>query len=95
MGREDYTQSKMSYDLRRLRLKGIIFKLGGHNRYVLTSYGRKVALFFTKVNSRLFHTGFSIVTSEEEVPHPLRQALAKVNREIGALCKKAKMGLTA
>jgi hypothetical protein len=43
-----YTQGKMTYDLRRLRLKGLIIRVRRTHRYVLTPLGRRVALFMTK-----------------------------------------------
>lgn len=48
-----YTASQMSYDLRRLRLHGLIQRLPGTNTYVLTSDGIRVALFYTKVHDRV------------------------------------------
>ena len=42
---EAYTQAQMSYDLRRLRLKGIIQRLEHTNTYVLTPDGQRIALF--------------------------------------------------
>ena len=38
-----YTASQMTYDLRRLRLKGLIFRPPRTNRYFVTPYGWKVA----------------------------------------------------
>ena len=35
----------MTYDLRRLRLKGLIARIPDKNRYIVTSYGLRVALF--------------------------------------------------
>jgi predicted MarR family transcription regulator len=37
-----YTTSQMTYDLRRLRLKGLITRLPHTNTYVLTPDGQKV-----------------------------------------------------
>jgi hypothetical protein len=50
---QDYSQSKMSYDLRRLRLHGLIQRLPHKNTYVLTSDGIRVAVFYTKLQNRL------------------------------------------
>jgi hypothetical protein len=47
-GPKGYTPSRMSYDLRRLRLKGIIVRIPATNRYVLTPLGRRVSFFMTK-----------------------------------------------
>ena len=50
---QDYSQTKMSYDLRRLRLHGLIRRLPHKNTYVLTSEGIRVAVFYTKLRNRL------------------------------------------
>jgi predicted MarR family transcription regulator len=43
----------MSYDLRRLRLHGLIERLPHSNTYQLTSEGIRVAVFYTKLQNRL------------------------------------------
>ena len=43
----------MTYDLRRLRLHGLIQRLPGTNTYLPTPDGIRVALFYTKVHDRL------------------------------------------
>jgi predicted MarR family transcription regulator len=43
----------MSYDLRRLRLHGLITRLPRSNTYVLTPEGIRVAVFYTKLQNRL------------------------------------------
>jgi hypothetical protein len=50
---QDYTQHQMSYDLRRLRLHGLIQRLPRSNTYVLTPDGIRVAVFYTKLQNRL------------------------------------------
>jgi predicted MarR family transcription regulator len=49
----DYSQTRMSYDLRRLRLHGLISRLPHSNTYVLTAEGIRVAVFYTKLQDRL------------------------------------------
>ena len=49
----DYSQSQMSYDLRRLRIHGLIQRLPRSNTYQLTSEGIRVAVFYTKLQNRL------------------------------------------
>ena len=43
----------MTYDLRRLRLTGLIRRLPHTNHYVLTADGIRIAVFYTKVYNRL------------------------------------------
>jgi hypothetical protein len=50
---QDYSMSKMSYDLRRLRLHGLIQRLPHSNTYQLTPEGIRVAVFYSKLQNRL------------------------------------------
>jgi hypothetical protein len=43
----------MTYDLRRLRRKGLIHRLPRSQRYALTDHGRMIAVFFTKTHIRI------------------------------------------
>jgi DNA-binding transcriptional ArsR family regulator len=48
-----YTASQMTYDLRRLRRKGLIRRVPRSNSYILTPDGIRVAIFYTKLYGRL------------------------------------------
>ena len=52
-GARGYTAARMSYDLRRLRLKGLVHRVAKTHRYVLTPQGRRIAFFMTKSYCRL------------------------------------------
>jgi hypothetical protein len=52
-GPRGYTAARMTYDLRRLRLHGLIQRVPSRNRYHLTLMGRRVALFFSKTLARI------------------------------------------
>jgi hypothetical protein len=43
----------MTYDLRRLRLHGMIERVPKTHRYQVTDFGFRVALFFTRTHARL------------------------------------------
>lgn len=60
-GAAPYSSAKMSYDLRRLSLKGALNKLPRQNRYMLTPQGRRWALFFTKSYARIFRPAFQML----------------------------------
>ena len=49
-----YSMGQMTYDLRRLRMKGLIIRLPHSNTYVLTPNGQRIAIFYTKLHARLF-----------------------------------------
>ncbi|HEY2080518.1 MAG TPA: hypothetical protein VGH53_29675 [Streptosporangiaceae bacterium] len=48
-----YSPGQMTYDLRRLRLAGLIRRLDHADRYFHTPDGIKVAVFYTKLHNRL------------------------------------------
>jgi hypothetical protein len=54
-----YTSRQATYDLRRLRRKGLIIRLPDSNRYRLTALGRRVAVLFTKVYRRALAPGLT------------------------------------
>lgn len=56
---ESYRAGAMTYDLRRLRLHGLIERIPKSQRYRVTSTGLRVCLFFTRVHSRLLSPGLS------------------------------------
>jgi len=51
----------MTYDLRRLRLHGLIERLPGTHRYQLTDFGVRLACFYTRAYDRLLRTGLSVI----------------------------------
>jgi hypothetical protein len=84
LGLPTYTSAQMSYDLRRLRLKGIVVRLPRSHRYVLTETGAKVAVFFTKLETRLFRPGLAALVPDQSLPSPLAAALTLVTDLIHA-----------
>lgn len=90
-----YTPAKMTYDLRRLRLKGLIQRLPHTNHYLLTTYGRRVSLFFTKLDSRVFRPAFASIHSVEDIPRPLANALATVDKQIEQIFAAANISSAA
>jgi hypothetical protein len=84
-----YSSSQMSYDLRRLRLKGVIWRVPNSHRYLLTPYGCKVALFFTRLNARVIRPGFAALDPDLIIPSPLAEALNQVEQEIDNLIAEA------
>ena len=66
-----YTSRQATYDLRRLKRKGLIVRLPGHHRYQLTPLGRRVAVLFTKVYGRVLAPGFGRV--KPKAPNRSRQ----------------------
>ena len=92
LGVNQYTPGQMTYDLRRLRLKGLISRLPKTHRYIPTTYGLKVALFYTKVYLRILRPGWlSIGEASDPIPRPLRDALVRVDAEVQRICDNARL----
>jgi hypothetical protein len=53
----DYTNRQATYDLRRLKRKGLIRRLPGRQRYELTPLGRRIAVLFVKTYGRVLTPG--------------------------------------
>src|SRR3954468_16652030 len=89
-GPEDYTASQMSYDLRRLRRKGIIYRQQGTNRYFLTPHGWKLSRLFARLEARVFRPAMATFGNDATgLPPPLRTALRRVDDELDALIQQA------
>jgi len=86
-----YKPSQMTHDLRRLRLKGILWRVPKTHRYLITPYGYKVALLFTKLNARVFRTTFASFDAKEPIPRPLADALQEVAHQLDAIIDYAKL----
>jgi hypothetical protein len=84
-----YGTSQMSYDLRRLRKKGIIGRIPNSYRYRPTTYGLKVALFFTKLDARIFRRFLAATDSSQPVPLPLAAAFEQVEQTVAELVNHA------
>ena len=89
----EYTSRQMGYDLRRLTRKGLIRRVPGHLCYTLTPFGRRVALFLTKVHARVLRPGLQALDTHvvAHAPPPLRTAFAAVDAATDALVKEARL----
>jgi len=85
----DYSSAKMSYDLRRLRLKGLLQRIPHSHAYRLTDFGAKTAIFFSKLQQRLFGPGLAALLPDQPYPSPLAQALSTVSDQIQSLIDTA------
>jgi hypothetical protein len=89
----DYSAQQMTYDLRRLRLHGLIERLPRSNTYVLTPEGLRVAIFFTKLDRRLLHP--LLEANAPPAPPEVRRALATIDRTITDYVTNARLGVAA
>lgn len=75
-----YTAAQMTYDLRRLRLHGLILRLPHTNTYALTPDGVRVAVFYTKLHDRLLRP--LLAADHPPAPLQLRAALRTIDRAV-------------
>ncbi len=89
----NYPVGKLTYDLRRLRLHGIIERIPHSHRYQLTSDGLRIALFFSRTYARLFRPKLAEImpAAPPPIPSPLRAAFGRLESEIGACCEKERL----
>jgi len=89
----DYTTGQMTYDLRRLRLHGLIERVPRTNTYVTTPEGLKVAVFFTKLDRRLLHP--LLAADRPPAPPEVRRALTTIDHTIADYVANARLGTAA
>jgi hypothetical protein len=86
------TLGRMSYDLRRLRLHGLIERIPKTHRYRLTSFGLRTALLFTRVYARALRPGLAHLTPVTPAPNStLRRTFDKLEMAIEQWCDQAKL----
>jgi hypothetical protein len=85
----DYRPGQMTYDLRRLRLAGLIHRLPHTNRYKLTSDGIRIAIFYTKLYNRLLIP--LTAADQPQAPRELQQTLRALDRHIDNYIDRARL----
>jgi hypothetical protein len=65
------TTRQATYDLRRLKRKGLILKISHSHRYQLTDLGRRVAVLFTKTYGRVLAPG--LIVLDPQLPASLKR----------------------
>lgn len=88
-----YRSSQMSYDLRRLRAKGLIRRIEGTHRYATTETGTAVALLFTKSYQRFVRPLLAIDAADAPATTapPVRQALHTIDRYVADRARDLRM----
>lgn len=88
---ETMTQGRMTYDLRRLRLHGLIERIPRSHRYRVTLFGFRIALFYTRTYARILRPGLSELFSPDPAPSPLRKSFDNLDLAIARFCDQAKL----
>jgi DNA-binding HxlR family transcriptional regulator len=82
---EDISQGAITYQLRRLRLHGIIERLPHSFCYRVTQFGFRAALFFTRLYNRLLRPGLAATLLPNAANAPrLRRAFDNLDTHINA-----------
>jgi hypothetical protein len=84
-----YSSTQASYDLTRLRLKGLVVRLPGRNSYRITPDGQRFAVFYTKLHNRLLRP--LMAADAPPAPLALRQALRTIDRHIDEYLDQARV----
>jgi len=90
---QHYSQRQMSYDLRRLRLHGLIQRLPHTNTYTLTPEGIRVAVFYTKLQNRLLRP--LLDADKPPAPIDVRNALATLTAAVNQYIQGARLAPAA
>ena len=89
---QSLTPGQMTYDLRRLRLHGMIHRIPGTHRYQVSDLGLRVALFFTRVQARFLRPVLSeLMPHSPPVDSRLRQAFDHLEHEINHRLEQEKL----
>ncbi|MDJ0842347.1 MAG: hypothetical protein QNK37_37945 [Acidobacteriota bacterium] len=89
----EYKPGRMTYDLRRLPLHGLIERIDGSLRYQVTNKGIKVGAFFTKIYARVFRPALSCrgPNSSEAPPGKVPRGLRSLEKGLDLLLLEARM----
>jgi hypothetical protein len=80
------TQGKTTYDLRRLRLHGLIERVPKSHRYIVTDSGLHASAFLTRAYGRLLRPGLAVIGSTDPpVPSGIRAALQQLDIAVDKL----------
>ena len=84
------TQGQLTYQLRRLRLHGLIVRQPGTHRYRVTEHGLCIALFFTRSYGRWVQPGLAeLAALPLPVDTKLQRAVAQVDKALDEFSQKA------
>jgi hypothetical protein len=87
-----YPAGRMTYDLRRLRLHGLIQRIPKSHRYDVTPEGMRIAMFFTRTYARLLRPRLAeIMSVGPPGASSLRSAFDRLQQEIDRCCQEQKL----
>jgi hypothetical protein len=92
LGRDTITVGQMSYDLRRLRVHGLITRIPRSHRYRLTDVGLHHAMLLSHLHTRLLLPALAQLTDPDPpAPTALRTAARNYSRALDQLSQEAEL----
>ena len=90
---DELTPGRMSYELRRLRLRGFIERIPRSHRYRVTEAGLRIALFVTRTYARVLRPGMAIINPSvpADAGGGLRRAFDATAEAVDRWCRDAKL----
>jgi hypothetical protein len=89
---ETLTPGRMTYQLRRLRLHGLIERVPKSHRYRLTPLGLRTALFFTRSYGRLLRPGYAAaVAAAQPASRRVASAFSRLTQAIDGCCAAVRL----
>jgi hypothetical protein len=86
------SQGAITYQLRRLRLHGLIERLPNSFRYQVTNFGFRVALFFTRTYNRLLRPGLAAaLPALRSITTPMKRAFDALTAQIDRIINEAQL----
>ena len=79
------TPGQTTYDLRRLRSRGLITRIPGTHRYRVTDHGLDTAKFLTTIHDRILPTGLAELAAPEHAPGRLKAAATAYRKVLDTL----------
>ncbi len=86
------SQGAITYQLRRLRLHGLIERIPNSFRYRVTDFGLRIALFFTRTYNRLLRPGLAAaLPALRAIATPLQRAFDALSSQIDSTINQAQL----
>ena len=89
---ESISQGAITYQLRRLRLHGLIERLPNSFRYRVTEFGFRTALFLTRAYNRILRPGLAAALPALRAIHgPLKRAFDNIDAQVNTWANQAQL----
>jgi hypothetical protein len=89
---QPYSTSAMTYDLRRLRLHGLIARLPRSHRYRVTTEGAQIAIFYARLYTRALRPAASLeAAATAPTPRPVQRAFNRLDAALANFLREAKL----